>query len=197
MNGLAYLGAVGVTGRLARLLLQFSLAILLSNTSITFAQNHVLQLDGKGSYVELPPDVLRGLEAATVEAWVKWEVLDDRSDVFDFGSDQVEPSQDMLVGIRDGALQFKINNPEAAQRDLINARGLVRAGEWFHFAAVSGPGGMKLYFNGVLAGTHDYPGSFKAIQNDDFNLLGRDTAHATQGQPDFRGQMDEFRVWTG
>ena len=47
MNGLAYLGAVGVTGRLARLLLQFSLAILLSNTSITFAQNHVLQLDGK------------------------------------------------------------------------------------------------------------------------------------------------------
>src|SRR5204863_8815752 len=132
----------------------------------------VLELEGKGSYVELPPNIFRGLESATVESWVKWEVLDEGADVFDFGKD----GEELLLGIRDGALQFKINNPEAAQRDLINVRQLVRAGEWFHFAAVSGPGGMKLYFNGVLAGTRDYPGRFAAIQNDDRNFLGRDTA---------------------
>src|SRR5439155_12565321 len=85
MNGLAYLGAVGVTSRLARLLLQFSLAILLSNTTIALAQNRVLELDGNGSYVELPPDVFKDLTQATVEGWVKWDSFRNWSRFFDFG----------------------------------------------------------------------------------------------------------------
>src|SRR6058998_1311768 len=82
MNGLAHLGAVIAKGRLARLVLQFSLAILLSNTSIGFGENralvldgtnsYVLDLDGNTSYVELPPNIFNDVAEATVEGWVKW-----------------------------------------------------------------------------------------------------------------------------
>ncbi len=34
--------------------------------------SHVLDLDGKTAYVELPPNILNDLDEATVEAWVKW-----------------------------------------------------------------------------------------------------------------------------
>src|SRR5262245_13173182 len=33
--------------------------------------NHVLELDGTNSFVELPPHIFDGLPALTVEAWVK------------------------------------------------------------------------------------------------------------------------------
>ena len=33
---------------------------------------HVLDLDGKSGYVELPPDIFKGVEEGTVEAWVRW-----------------------------------------------------------------------------------------------------------------------------
>ena len=36
------------------------------------ATNQVLELDGNGSYVELPLNILNDLEEATVEAWVRW-----------------------------------------------------------------------------------------------------------------------------
>ena len=74
MNGLAYLRAVGVTGRLARLLLQFSLAILFSHTSCAVAQNRVLELDGNGGYVELPPNLFTN-QLVTIEGWMKWREL--------------------------------------------------------------------------------------------------------------------------
>ena len=35
--------------------------------------NRVLELDGNGSYVELPPNIFKDLEEATVNGWEKWE----------------------------------------------------------------------------------------------------------------------------
>jgi PAS domain S-box-containing protein len=49
------------------------------------AENRVLELEGNGAYVELPPNIFQDLEEAKVEAWVKVENLGDRSAVFDFG----------------------------------------------------------------------------------------------------------------
>ena len=44
--------------------------------------------------------------------------------------------------------------------------------EWGHIAAVSGPDGMKLYYNGKLAGTNDHKGSFATLKGV-HNYLGR------------------------
>src|SRR5882672_4003528 len=59
------------------------------------AQNRVLELDGKGSYVQLPPDILNELTEATVEGWVKWERLGNWMRFFDFG----RQSQEMQVAL--------------------------------------------------------------------------------------------------
>src|SRR6185436_9642810 len=50
------------------------------------APNRVLDLDGKGSYVQLPPGVFKELIEATVEGWVKWDSFRRWSRFFDFGA---------------------------------------------------------------------------------------------------------------
>ena len=48
-------------------------------------RNHVLELDGTGSHVELPPDIFNGLTAATVEGWVKWHRIGRWTRFFGYG----------------------------------------------------------------------------------------------------------------
>ena len=43
--------------------------------------NRALDLDGKGSYVELPPNIFNELTEATVEGWVKWREFTSDSSV--------------------------------------------------------------------------------------------------------------------
>src|SRR6266511_4122256 len=164
MNGLAYLGAVGVTGRLARLLLQFSLAILLSNTSIGLGQNRVLDLDGNGSAVQLPPNIFNGLDQATIEAWVKFRDLSG-SRFYSYGGFQ----QDLCVGrlgLHSGRdLDVFVN--QGGQRDEVVGAGIIQTDVWYHVAAVLGPGGMQLAVNGVLAGTNASPACFSDLKNGD------------------------------
>src|SRR5690348_12354676 len=51
---------------------------LLCQTLTTHAQLsapfHALDLDGNGTYIELPPHIFDDLSNATVEAWVKWDL---------------------------------------------------------------------------------------------------------------------------
>ena len=64
-------------------------------------------------------------------------------------------------------------------------------GQWCHLAAVSGPGGMRFYLNGVLLGQNGYEGSFAAIAPGENNYLGRSS---WKENAFFRGQLDEVRV---
>ena len=52
------------------------------------AQNRVLELDGQGSYVQLPAHIFDTLEAATVEAWVRWDDWASFSQWCAFGTDE-------------------------------------------------------------------------------------------------------------
>src|SRR5262245_63007082 len=47
--------------------------------------NRVLQLDGTNSYVQLPSNIFDSLTQATVEGWVRWDVLRQADRLFDFG----------------------------------------------------------------------------------------------------------------
>ena len=152
--------------------------------------NHVLDLDGNGSYVELPPHIFDGLTEATVEVWVKWLDLHHATDVFDFGRD----AREFLVVTRDyGEVQFKFNWAEG--RSYISVGNILRTNEWCHLAAVSGREGMKFYFNGFLVGTNAYTGSFAALDSGEMNYVGRDNAKGWGAFATFHGQMDEIRVW--
>ena len=50
----------------------FSSSGVLRDASPAPVVNRVIELDGKGSYVEIPPDLITNLQEAAVEGWVKW-----------------------------------------------------------------------------------------------------------------------------
>jgi len=176
-----------LVGLLAALVVLTQLATLSAQPA---AANRVLELDGTGGYVELPPNIFNDLTEAMIEAWVRW---DDFSGTwkrpFNYGSEL----QDIGIGteIDSPALWFVVADSQLHQIIIPN---FLRAHEWCHFAAVSGKGGMKLYLNGGLAGTNDYTGSFAALKNGNHFYFGQ-TVTTNDPPTKFRGAIDEVRVW--
>ncbi len=157
--------------------------------------NHVLELEGNGSCVELPPDIFTNLTEATVEGWLKWKRFAPNSRFFDFGK------EGQLMAVRNSGtgpdLVFEISRNNKSPYIEVLVPGILSTNRWFHIAAVSGPGGMKLYVNGALAGSNTHAGSFAWMGSDEHNYLGR--SNWRQSDPgnneDFQGQMVEVRVW--
>ncbi len=157
--------------------------------------NRVLELDGTGGYVELPPNIFNDLDEATVEAWVRWDDFSGTGKrLFNYG----DAARDMSLysGYGWTRLTFVVATPTGSISDLrtVNADGFLRPQHWVHVAGVSGKGGMKLYLDGALVGTNAYTGSFSAFKNGTRNYLGeRVTTNAPPSN--FKGAMDEVRVW--
>jgi hypothetical protein len=173
----------------------FALMLLLA-ASPASAENQTLLLDGRGSYVELPSDLFTNLDQATVEVWAKWDALANYSRVFEFG--RAWQSFNLFNDGTKSDLRFNIYPENASEsvnkRFTITAFNLIRTNEWIHLAAVSGPGGMLLYANGRLVGRHPCTASLASIPGTHTNYLGRGLA-GIPGDLDFRGEIDELRVW--
>lgn len=152
------------------------------------ATNRVLDLDGN-SAVELPSDIYNDLTEATVEFWVRAELPNQFGFAFTYG----EEANDLIVAVPwfRGNIWFALATPTDGLQ-IVELRNVVRNQQWHHLAAVTGPEGMKLYLNGSLAGARDYGGSFNALGTGRHFRFGSSTA---SGLGDFRGQMDEIRVW--
>jgi hypothetical protein len=177
---------------------RFILALLFGAVAISAApaQNRVLELDGNGSYVELPPNIFNNLTEATVEVWAKWDRFNNYSRVFEFGAGW----HSMSVFNHDNRPDLRFNLYPRPAKDNValtyhaRANGVLRSNEWIHIAVVSGPGGMKLYANGEVVALHTNEASLAAIKVEQANLFGRGLSRNAWDQ-DFRGQMDEVRVW--
>ncbi|MBT4496644.1 MAG: hypothetical protein HOC74_02925, partial [Gemmatimonadetes bacterium] len=156
------------------------------------AGNRVLHLDGRDSYVELPGGIFDGLTAATVEAWVRWDDWDSFSQWFAFGADGEWRAMGINPFDRTSILQFFIY-PDKAPLRVLRAKSDLPLGQWCHMAAVSGPGGMRLYLNGMLLAHHGYEGSFAVVGEGWSNYLGKSNWAENRF---FRGGLDEVRVWS-
>jgi hypothetical protein len=86
--------------------------------------NRVLELDGNGSYVELPANIFNDLKEATVEGWFKWESWQASATIFDFGRD----GQEMVVQRVPPQSIAELANPRAAGRGASGAGWLVAIG---------------------------------------------------------------------
>ena len=149
--------------------------------------NRILELDGRNSWIELPPNIFDSLEQATVEGWVRWESLGSTRRFFDFGDRRLE------IHVRSGGRQLNLLVAEPdGPRHRIEVGNILKEREWCHIAAVTGPGGAKLYFNGTLVGTNPYTGSLSALKGR-HNYFGK--SNYRDEDPTFRGAMDEVRVW--
>jgi hypothetical protein len=160
------------------------------------AENLALKLDGQGSYVELPAAGYEDLTQATVEAWVKWDALNNYSRVFEFGSSW--KSMAVINNAKTDDLRFNLYprfaKTDPAARNIIWVTNAIRVSEWMHLAAVSGPGGMQLYLNGRLVGQHTNTTSFAPLAENARFVLGHGLIKNPTDQ-DFQGEMDEIRIW--
>jgi signal transduction histidine kinase/DNA-binding response OmpR family regulator/ligand-binding sensor domain-containing protein len=156
----------------------------------------VLDLDGRDSFVELPANMFNTLPQATVEGWVRWRSFHQFSRFFDFGS--IWRAMHICNEVRTGSLRLGLGRAPYTQESevVLQARNAVNLNEWYHLAAVTGNGGVRLYVNGVLVAKNDYSGSFASFGNGDHNYLGRSNWRAAPwNDEDFDGQMDQVRVW--
>jgi signal transduction histidine kinase/ligand-binding sensor domain-containing protein len=172
----------------------FGVLLLLAQPSTLNSQaaspNRVLQLDGSKAHLELPTNLVANLTQATVECWVRWEDRLSDARVFDFGqgtrqfymfSDETRPT-----------LKVTLADP-ADGRHRIQIADLWRLDRWCHIACVIGPGGIRLYFNGSLAGTNEFEGGLAGLATNMVCLIGM---HNERGDNNgFKGQIDEFRIW--
>jgi hypothetical protein len=156
------------------------------------ATNRVLKLDDGVSSVELPANALKDFHQATVEAWVKWDRLDVGSRFFVYGMNGKGAGigYNDWGGLTSEGLTFWMWEP--GRKHDLTVPIVLKAETWHHVAAVSGPGGMKLYLDGVLVQQDPYTGSFAEIGNGDMFSLGRSLFAP---QTNFRGELDEVRVW--
>src|ERR1051326_9212501 len=200
LNGLTRKGLLvkvrvaSIWGRFGEAGLFAQVSTLHSQPTTTAPTNHVLELDGTNSYVQLPDDIFHEFTEGTVEAWVYPNHWDDLQRFFNFGG----YDHDMGVGRpADGnsGLKFFISAIQAGGfKSDVRASMPVPARKWLHLAAVSGPGGMELYLNGVLLGTNSFAGSFNSISGKP-NLLGAWHLFDDAGLGTFAGRIGEFRVW--
>ena len=191
-----FLSACGLGGlRLLTFLLLF-LPALLHAQAPAAPPNRILELDGDGDYVRLPPEGFAKFEQATIEAWVKWRGYSTQARVFDFGA----PQREMYMGTgasgivsNSAAMKFLIVDP-AGSRRREEVYGGFRVNEWTHVAVVTGPGGVRVYLNGVLAATNAFAGSLSSLGGENYYLGRENYSAAPPAMLD--GQLDEVRVWS-
>ena len=163
--------------------------------------NRVLQLDGNGDYLTLPPDIFNDLEVTTIEGWIRWQSLGYWSRFFDFGTlwNTVAVTQHM----RETAVSLEIRPSENRREGqgapfLSHLSAVIDTNAWHHIAVVMDRNGSAIFFDGLLSRTNSYSEGFVGIGNGDHNYLGRNNWKAEQnpGVTDLHGQIDEFRVWS-
>jgi hypothetical protein len=152
--------------------------------------NRVLQLDGNDSYLQLPPDIIRGLEELTVEGWARWDEFRFWSRSFSFGEGDyrfgvtnVGRTGNIWAGMDLGRTAGELVSPG------ISTGSNLAAGQWVHVALVAGADGMSLYVNGTLAGKQPQA-LISKLRGDSENRLG-----GGDGVPPLCGALDEIRVW--
>jgi len=155
--------------------------------------NQVLELEGEEGYFELPSGMFDGLKAATIVGWVRFDQLAS-SRFVDFG--QSEQSISIGTGEYTPDLEFEIWDDEHKSH-IVSVKGVVGRHQWFQVAAVSGPGGMKLYYNGEFIGGNDYTGSFAEVKSGRHNRVGRNhrSDEDRSALPDGAGSFDDLSVW--
>jgi hypothetical protein len=172
--------------------------LCLSQASTLDAQpttNRVLELDGNGSYVELPPDAFTNLMEFTIEGWVKWKRFARMSRFFDF----TMANRSINARNQDNEVEYSVLGLVELRSDkqltILKPFGLLPLRRWVHLAAVSGKDELKILVNGEVVSTSASYYAFVGAGLENWNYLGRSNRGRTHTDADFCGQIDEVRVW--
>ena len=152
--------------------------------------NSVLHFDGNGSYLELPPHILDGYQAITVEAWVRPEKLGFYTRFFEFGS-----QKDRLVACWDACFNVHVLHQDLTHWSF--ADGFLSRydnNEWIHLAVVADTRGFQGYINAEKVFESSPLAYIHPAGNGNRYYFGKDTFGGEE--EDYVGQMDEIRIWS-
>ncbi len=148
-------------------------------------ENHIMDFDGKGSYLELPVSKLKNLKEATIEGWVKWRSFGSWSRFFNFGR---SPSYSFLV-----CNAGETNYLHARfLSDWKNLKNRFSKNKWYHIAISIAKNKAVLYLNGRSKWSKTTMKTFVDI------IPFRATiGHSLNKKEDsLDGQIENFRVWS-
>ncbi len=149
-----------------------------------------LTLDGASTYVQVPDDVLSGLDACTFATWVRPAQISEWARVFDFGS-TTQSYLFLTLAADTGRPRFAITTSGAGGEQQVDASSAVSPGEWTHVAVTLDGHTATLYVNGEVAGTHATTLTPSALAAAKGNWLGK----SRYGDPYFAGTVDDFRIY--
>lgn len=162
--------------------------------------NGALKLDGtQKQYVQLPDDILVGLEGVSVSAWVNLSGVATAWDrLFDFNAGEGAWFYFSPTGWNDTTKQFgtrcATRTTSALAPEIIMTE-TITFGSWHHVAIVFAKPFLRYYLDGVLKSERDGlsfgpDGVGKTTQN----WIGRSVYAA---DPYLTGLVDDFRVYSG
>ena len=160
------------------------------NWSAVSLTSRVMQFNGDGSYITLPPINVNFDKGLTVEAWVWYDAFQSWSRIIDFGNGQGSDNIMFSNVGTESKLALSIYKGGSGQ-DLRSPSVILELGKWLHLAATLDPAGNAvLYKNGlpVAASKITLPNNINRTQN----YIGKSNWSA---DPYFKGKMAEVRFW--
>ncbi len=154
--------------------------------------NASLDFDGSNDYAYMTTAApLQGGTALTLSAWVKPATLTgNHSPVGFFGSASDKGYWFNLPS--SGEPQFWISRDGSGQDNAVGSIGQVTTGVWTHMVGTYDGTTMKIYINGVQAGSAAQSGTIHTVTTADAFAIGRLGALSSDY---FDGQVDEVRVY--
>lgn len=151
----------------------------------------VVELDGRGAYVELPERLGEELAEFTLEMRVRWDHLGYFDAPLHFGdTDNAVGFNHQTTAERTPVVFVQPGTP--APIKAVAGRVIV-VGQWIHLAATVGPEGVRLYVNGECLATNASPVPRGFLTPAPARWLGR-SPWADNGY--FRGAFDDVGVWS-
>jgi hypothetical protein len=148
-----------------------------------------LVLDGSG-YVELPPGLLQGYDAATIDTWVTFNAAQTWARLWYFGDDRADEFYVAPSVNGGGAHRFSTGIPFGGPNVDTSPRW---ENQTLHVTALFGNGQFEIYTNGVAeTALANITGQVREVGNW-FSWIGR----SPYADPYVNANVDEFRIYRG
>jgi len=152
--------------------------------------NRALSIRKTDAFAQLPTDIADH-QQLTVATWVYWTGSSDWQRIFDFGNGEDE-YMFLTPRASSGKLRFGIKN-NGDEQSVDGGSMTTYRNKWVHLAVTLGDDGVVIYVDGEPVATSTSitlrPSDFHPL----LNYIGRSQFNA---DPDFKGSIDDFRVYS-
>ncbi len=160
-----------------------------------------IEVDDRGSYIEIPHNDDFLLDEGTVVFWFKPEKTSGRQGIWSKDSSGYDTGGHLTIRLEGHHLKVRLQSNRRSYE--LKSKTDIKKNKWHHVAFVFGPGGMELYINGKLEKTNSYEGGFGdtsgGVGNFEPIVVGSNSWYsgdkkATPVSDHFHGKIDEVAI---